>query len=105
MSAFQCSEPSAGVLSFQGELTVADAAEFAALLGDALARHGALEIDLLNVTMLDTAGLQLLLAVRRAGHAAGKPVTWLGYSAAVEEVIDLLNLRGELGEPALVVWT
>lgn len=105
MSAFQWREPSAGVLTFQGELTVADAAELGALLGDALARHGALEIDLLNVTMLDTAGLQLLLAVRRAGHAAGKSVTWLGYSAAVEEVIDLLNLRGELGEPALVVWT
>jgi anti-sigma B factor antagonist len=105
MSAFQWSEPSAGVLTFHGELTVTDAAELGALLAETLARHDALEIDLLNVTMLDTAGLQLLIAVRRAGRAAGKSVTWLGYSAAVEEVIDLLNLRGELGEPAAVVWT
>ena len=105
MSVFECVEPRPGLLVLRGELTVSDAPALHGLLVEALRRSPSLELDLLDVTMLDTSGVQLMIALSRAGRAAGKPVCWQGFSAAVEHVLNVLNLRAEIGEPSAVVWT
>ena len=98
MSEFVHSEPRPGVLTLGGEMTIGYAREMRDVLLHALSRHEQLEIDLLNVTTFDTAGVQLLLLLHHEANACGKPLHWLGYSLAVEEVLELLNLAEILGQ-------
>ena len=105
MSDFEHYEPRPGVLSLSGEMTVATAAEIKDILLRALASHPKREIDLLNVTRLDTAGVQLLLLLQREALRHGKQLGWLGFSLAVDEVMELLDLADVLAHPAAVVWS
>jgi len=105
MSDFEHYEPRPGILALSGEMTVTTAAEIKELLLRTLAVHPKLEIDLLNVTRLDTAGVQLLLLLQREAQRQGKQLGWLGFSLAVEEVMELLDLSDVLGQPAAVVWS
>lgn len=100
-----CSEPRPGVLALSGELTFPNATALRDALLGALSKSDRLEVDLLNVTKLDTAGVQLLILVHREAARLGRPLVWLGYSLAVEEVFDLLDLRHLLGQPSAVVWS
>lgn len=105
MDHFVYSEPRPGVLTLSGELTVDSARELNTVLLEALGKVPKLEVDLLNVTKLDTAGVQLLLLLVREARAQDKQLAWLGYGLAVEEVVELLDLGDLLGRPAAVVWT
>ena len=104
-SEFAYLEPRPGVLTLHGELTIATARELHAALSATLEQHGTLELDLLNVTKLDTAGVQLLVAAHRDVSARGKQLRWLGFSLAVQDVFDLLDLAELLGRPGAVLWS
>jgi anti-sigma B factor antagonist len=105
MSEFSHSEPRPGVLALQGELTVGNARELKELLLASIRRQPELEVDLLNVTKVDTAGVQLLLMLHGEAQRTGKRLSWLGYSVAVGEVMELLDLTHVLGGPAAMVWS
>ena len=105
MSEFVYLEPRPGLLTLHGELTVATASKLHAALAATLDRHPTLELDLLNVTKLDTAGLQLLLLAGREASARGKSLRWLGFSLVVQEVFELLDLTDLLGRPGAVLWS
>ena len=105
MSDFTHHAPKPGVLSLGGDFTLANAVAIKGVLLDALNQATRLEVDLLNVTKLDTAGVQLLLLLRREAVDRGISLKWLGYSLAVEEVLDLLDLAHLLGRPSAVVWS
>jgi anti-sigma B factor antagonist len=85
-----------------GELTIYQAAALKAALVEAVAAQPELELDLSGVTELDTAGLQLLLMARQYAARAGGALTLVGHSEPVREVLSLLDLADELGEPALL---
>jgi len=85
-----------GAFAIEGELTIYRAEELQAALGEALARDPALQIDLSHVTEFDGAGVQLLLAARKAAPrlAVVRP------SPAVLEVFELLDLAGQFRSDA-----
>lgn len=101
---FNCLEPRANVLRLFGELTLSHATECRDSLFAALSGNPELEIDLLNVTQIDTAGVQLLMAVHREALTLGKPLRWLGFSLVVQEAFELLDLTELLGQPGAVLW-
>jgi anti-sigma B factor antagonist len=105
MSTFEHSTPRPGVLALRGEMTVANALAIRDLLLDALALGDKLEVDLLNITRFDSAGVQLLVLLHREAKQQEKQLSWLGYSLAVEEVLELLDLTELLGPPGAVVWS
>jgi anti-sigma B factor antagonist len=105
MSTFEHHEPRPGVLFLSGDLTIESAPAIKSVLLDGLRQHPKLEVDLLNVTTIDTAGVQLLVLLQREATRADKTLKWLGYSMVVEEVLDLLALSDVLGKPAAVVWS
>jgi len=53
------------------------------------------------VERIDTAGLQLLLAYRRAAAAQGHDTQWAGASDSLNEAADLLGLSSDLALPAV----
>lgn len=79
-------------ISLSGGMTIYEAAAHKSELLAALAGAQALELDLGAVDEADTAGLQLLLLLRREGARAGKPVRVVSLSPALLEVLDRYGL-------------
>ena len=105
LAMFNCQTPRANVLTLIGELTLSHAQECREHFDTALRNNTALEVDLLNVTQIDTAGLQLLVMLHREALVRGKPLRWLGFSLVVQEAFQLLDLAELLGRPEAVFWS
>jgi len=61
-----------------------------------------LEVDLSAVNEIDTAGLQLLILVKREARRLNKKAHFTSHSPAVREVIDFFNMAAQFGDPMLV---
>lgn len=72
-----------------GEMTIYHAAEMKGELLPCLERAAELEIDLSEVSEIDTAGLQLLLMVKREAVSVGKTLRLTGYSDSTMELLEL----------------
>lgn len=92
----------AATLRLQGELTIYTAADTKPRLLEALAASDALEINLGEVTEMDTAGVQLLILAKREAASAGKRLTLSEHSPAAMELIELYNLAGWFGDPLVI---
>lgn len=88
------------VLSIEGELTIYRAEELCATLKAALAAGNDLEVNLGDVTEMDSAGVQLLIAAKRAATAMQREMRLVEHSPAVREVFDILDLGFHLGVPS-----
>ena len=89
------------LLRIDGELTIYRAAELAVALKTALAAvadGGALELDLSGVAEMDSAGVQLLLAARRSALESGRALRLAARSAAVDDVLAILQLTTLFGD-------
>ena len=88
-------------LRIEGELTIYRAAELAAAMKAALAEvpaGAAFELDLAEVTEMDSAGVQLLIAARRSANESGRRLRVAGRSPAVAEVLRTLQLASHFGD-------
>ena len=68
----------------------------------ALAAAEHLELDLSGVAEMDTAGLQLLMLLKREVLQQDKRLTISGHSPAVQHVLDFCNLVGVFGDPMVI---
>ena len=89
-------------LTLTEDLTIYHALDQKNTLLDALAASDELELDLLPVSDMDTAGLQLLILLKKEAQRSGKRVSIVAHSQAVREVIDFCNLATELGDPLVI---
>lgn len=94
--------PATNHLAICEEMTIYQAAAQKEQLLAALAATEHLELDLSAVTEIDTAGLQLLLLLKREGALQGKRLTISGHSPTVQHTLDLCNLVGVFGDPVLI---
>lgn len=89
-------------LALTDDLTIYHALDQKNALLDALAMCDVLELDLARVGEMDTAGLQLLVLLKKEAALAGKEVRLLAHSPAVRSVIELCNMAAEFGDPLLI---
>jgi anti-sigma B factor antagonist len=89
----------AAVLRLTGELTIYRAAELKPLLLQAMDSAARLEIDLGEVTEIDTSGVQLLMTTKRRAQALNRELRLCAHSAPVVEVFELLDLAAFFGDP------
>jgi anti-sigma B factor antagonist len=89
-------------LHIEGEMSIYTAAELKAQLVPHLAQPGELEIDLSQVSELDSAGLQLLILAKREAERVGINLRLAWHSPAVLEVFDLCNLAAFFGDPLVI---
>jgi anti-sigma B factor antagonist len=90
------------LLSLAEDLTIYHALEQKNILLDVLSTTDDLELDLLKVSEIDTAGLQLLILLKKEAQRTGKSVSIVAHSQAVRSVIDFCNLATELGDPLVI---
>lgn len=91
-----------GVYSLAGELCIFHAAELKPQLLDLLAPDSTCEIDLAQIAEVDTAGIQLLLLVKREAPRRSCSLSFTNHSDAMIEAITLLNLTRDFGDPLLI---
>lgn len=84
------------------DLTIYNANDIKQRLTAALAEGDGLELDLTKVSEMDTAGVQLLLFLKKEAQRLGKEARIVGHSAEVRETLDFLSLTARLGEPTVV---
>lgn len=72
-----------------GELTIYTVAELAGALLSQIGAAPRLELDLLQVTEMDGAGLQLLAVIRREAGIAGRALRVTGQSQVVMQALQL----------------
>ncbi|MGG1947310.1 STAS domain-containing protein [Trinickia sp. NRRL B-1857] len=87
---------SAHTVSIDTPLTIYHAAELKALLLDALAHPQSLCVDLSAVPEIDSAGAQLLVAMRRSASDLGRACEFVGASDTVLATLTLLGLAQTL---------
>jgi anti-sigma B factor antagonist len=92
-------------LSLLGDLTIYSAAEARGDLAGHQARGAGLVLDLSGVDEVDTAGVQVLLWLKREGRNRDKALRLVNHSAAVVEAFDLLQVAGVFGDPILIAPT
>ncbi|CAN5886038.1 STAS domain-containing protein [soil metagenome] len=92
----------ASTLAIEGEFTIYRASELHAVLKEAIAAGGDLEIDLAGVSEIDSAGVQLLMAAKKSAAAAQRELRLVGHSPAVLEVFEALDLAGHFGDALLM---
>ena len=85
-------------LRIAGDMTIYTAADLKAELMTHLAQPGELEIDLSEVSEVDSAGLQLLILAKRENRA----MRLTGHSRAVLDVLDICNLAPYFGDPVVI---
>ncbi len=79
-------------LAFTDELTIYGAAQAHRRLQDALATGQPLTLDLGQVSELDSAGVQLLLALARECDALEQPLIITALSDSARAVLDMLGV-------------
>lgn len=89
-------------LRIDGPLTIYEAADFKKRLLEELVLAREMEVDLAGVSEFDTAGVQLLLVLKREAARFDKPIGFHGHSRAVLQVIDLYNMAGVFGDPLVL---
>lgn len=93
------------VLALDGELSIYRAAELRDSLLKALAdlpAGAALELNLAQVSELDSAGVQLLMAAKKSAQAGQRELHMVDHSPAVLEVFERLDLAAHFGDPLLL---
>lgn len=86
----------------ENEMTIYTAAETKAKLMEAVKKDFEIELDLSQVSELDTAGLQLLILAKREFMAGGGNLYLVNHSQAVYEVLDMCNMIQFFGDPIVL---
>lgn len=89
-------------LALEGELTIYTAAKRKPELLAFIKSGKEVEINLAGVTDLDTAGLQLLILLKREAAQAGKKLSFVMHSKIVLEVLELTNLITPFGDQVVL---
>ncbi len=89
-------------LAIEGELTIFTAAEQKPKLLKFLNKGKQLEVNLAGVTEIDTAGLQLLILVKREAARAGKILSFVMHSNVVLETLELADLISAFGDQVML---
>lgn len=95
-------EGGASLLRIEGEMTIYRAHELKQTLLARVEESAVIEVDLANVTELDTAGVQLLMLARKSAQTGQRELRLVAHSPAVVEVLKLLNLAAYFDSPPVM---
>ncbi|ACT51950.1 MULTISPECIES: lipid asymmetry maintenance protein MlaB [Methylovorus] len=91
-----------GHVVIEGEMTIFEAAEYHAALLPPVTQCHTLELDLTNVTEIDTSGLQLLVSAKLRSQQTGSTLSITGHSETVQQVLDATDLAGFFGDQVVL---
>jgi anti-sigma B factor antagonist len=90
------------LLHIEGDMTIYTAADMKNELMTHMVQSCDREIDLSEVSEMDSAGLQLLIMAKREAERHGTNLRLTGHSRAVLDVLDMCNLASYFGDPVVL---
>ena len=90
------------ILTLEGDFTIYTAADAKAQLFENLADTNEVELNLAQVSELDSAGAQLLILAKRYASQQNCQLRLSEHSAAVLDIFELYNLAAFFGDPLLM---
>jgi anti-sigma B factor antagonist len=87
------------IATVRGEMTIYNAHNDKTALLGALEQGEQLEINLVNVEEIDTAGIQLLCLLRQEAAQLEKPMKLVKVNEVVREALDLFNMTDQFDVP------
>lgn len=90
------------LLNIDGELTIYTAEKYKAQILEHLSECRELELNLSEIDEMDTAGLQILLVVKREAEDTNRHLRLINHSRAVYEILELLNMQSHFGDPVVI---
>ena len=84
------------------DMTIYESITLRNIFLQALAEYEQIEVNLSNVTEIDCAGLQLMIAFKNAATEQGKTLQFTAHSHKVITFLDLLNMNQFFGDPVLL---
>ena len=90
------------LLHIEGDMTIYTAAEMKNELMTHMVQPREQEIDLSEVSEMDSAGLQILILAKREAERHGTSLQLTGHSRAVLDVLDMCNLASYFGDPVVL---
>jgi anti-sigma B factor antagonist len=90
------------ILVITGELTIYTAASEKLNLQSCLEKNDGLEINLSQVSEIDCAGLQVLIALKREARRSQKKLHYSMHSKAVLEVLEMTNMTASFGDQIIL---
>ena len=89
-------------ISLTGEFSIFTAAAIRERILAGFGNADEIEVDLAQVTEIDSAGVQLMVAAKQEAALQHKSLRFTGHSPAVLETLDLCELSAYLGDPVLI---
>jgi anti-sigma B factor antagonist len=89
-------------MTISDDMTIYNAAVQKLMLLNALAGCEELDLDLSQVSDMDTAGFQILLLAKREAAKANKTMRLTAHSKTVTELLDLYNMASYFGDPMVI---
>lgn len=89
-------------MAVAGDMSIYHAAEMKQEFLKAAAEHAELEIDLAQVSELDTAGFQILVVTKREAQKHGHTLRFVGHSQPVRDVLELYRYESSFGDPVVI---
>ncbi|PKH07847.1 lipid asymmetry maintenance protein MlaB [Moritella sp. Urea-trap-13] len=83
-------------------LTIYEALEIQVLFATALTQHQKIEVNLSQVTEIDCAGLQLMVALKRDALKQKKSMIYTAHSREVIALLALFNMTQFFGDPVVL---
>ena len=83
-------------------MTIYEAMELQALFSKTLTAHQQIEVNLANVDEIDSAGLQLLVALKKDAVQQKKSMVFTAHSSAVIALLDFFNMTQYFGDPVIL---
>ncbi len=90
------------MLVITGELTIYTAASEKLNLLSCLEKNDDLEINLSQVSEIDCAGLQVLIALKQEATRSHKKLHYSMHSKAVLEVLEMTNMSASFGDQIIL---
>ncbi len=89
-------------MAVSGEITIYEAPKLKKRLVNHLRKCKELEINLSQVSEIDTAGFQLLMLAKQESNRLDKPLRLVAHSEATLEVLDTYRLAGFFGDQLVI---
>jgi len=90
------------LVAIQDEMTIYNALEQKNTLYGCLKPDHELQIDLSEVSEIDSAGIQLLIFLKNEAIRKQNELSFVHHSQAVVEVVDLFNLSSFFNDPVVI---
>lgn len=89
-------------IKIEGEMTIFVAQELKEALTEPLQSASEIEVDLSQVTEIDSAGLQLMLLAKNESKQRGTNIRFIEHSSPVQDILDLTDMVAFFGDPVVI---